>query len=127
MKRSTVKNYLLEFPYFISLFTFNFYLMLSTPILIDMGKYFNVPPENMNLVTSLVLIGQVMGTIAFLFLNRKFNVINVVIWAYLILIPVLTGLILAKSLFLFYAFYFSSGFLIGIILMNANIGMIEGK
>jgi fucose permease len=117
----------MEFPYFISLFTFNFYLMLASPILIDISNYFKVLPENMNLITSLTLIGQVIGTIAFIFLNRKFNVINVVMGSYIILIPILIGLILTTSLFLFYFLYFSSGFLIGIILMDANIGMIEGK
>jgi len=127
LKRSTIKNYLIESPYFISLFTFNFYLMLASPILIDISNYFKVSPENMNLITSLVLIGQVIGTIAFIFLKRKFNVVNVVIGSYLILIPILIGLIMTTSLFLFYFLYFSSGFLIGIVLMDANIGMIEGK
>jgi fucose permease len=127
LNRSTIKNYLTQSPYFISLFTFNFHIMLSSPILIDISNYFNVSPEDMNLITSLILIGQVTGTIAFIFLNRKFNVINVVIWAYIILIPVLTGLILTTSLSIFYSLYFFSGFLIGVILMDANIGMIEGK
>jgi len=127
LNRSTIKNYLSESPYFISLFTFNFYIMLASPILIDISNYFNISPENMNLITSLMLIGQVIGTIAFIFLNRKFNIINVVTWSYLLLIPVFIGLILTTYLFLFFFLYFSSGFLVGIILMDANIGLIEGK
>lgn len=117
----------MEFPNFITLFTVNFYVMLASPILLDMSTYFNVSPGSMNLITSLILIGQVIGTLAFIFLSRKFNVINTVIWAYILLIPVLTGLILVKSLIFFYVLYFISGLLIGIILMNANTSMMEGE
>jgi MFS transporter, FHS family, glucose/mannose:H+ symporter len=127
LKSSTIKNYLLESPYFISLFTFNFYLMLASPILIDMSDYFKVSPENMNLITSLALLGQVIGTVAFIFLERKFNVVSVVTGSFLLLIPVLIGLILTTSLSIFYSLYFFSGFLAGIILMDANIGLIEGR
>jgi MFS transporter, FHS family, glucose/mannose:H+ symporter len=109
------------------MFTFNFFMMLASPILIDIGAYFNVPPENINLITSLILIGQVIGTITFIFLNRKFNIINVVIFSYIVLIPVLAGLIITTSLFIFYLLYFSSGFLAGIILMDANISILEGE
>ncbi|MFO7928669.1 MAG: MFS transporter [Candidatus Humimicrobiaceae bacterium] len=126
LKRNNFKNYLMEFPNYISLFIFSFYMMLASPILLDISNYFNVSPENMNFIITFFLIGEAAGMLALIFLNRKFSSINVVIWVYILLIPVLIGLILATSLIFFYVLYFISGFLLGIIFMNANISMLEG-
>jgi MFS transporter, FHS family, glucose/mannose:H+ symporter len=116
----------MEFPNYISLFIFSFYMMLASPILLDIGIYFNVSPENMNLIITFFMIGEVSGMLALIFLNRKFSSTNIIIWIYILLIPVLIGLILAISLILFYVLYFISGFLLGIIFMNANTSMLEG-
>ena len=73
------------------------------------------------------MIGEVAGILALIFLNRKFSSTNVVILSYILLIPTLTGLILATSLIFFYVLYFISGFLLGIIFINANTSMLEGE
>lgn len=127
MKRSNLKDYLMEFPNYISLFIYSFFWMFSGPILLDISTYFNVSPENMNLIITFFMIGEVSGILALIFLNRKFSSINVVIWIYVLLIPTLTGLILATSLIFFYVLYFISGFILGIIFINANTSMLEGE
>ncbi len=126
-KRTHLKNYLMEFPNYISLFIYSFFMMLTSPILLDISTYFDISPESMNLIITFFLIGAVSGIIALLFLNRKFNSTKVIIWTYVLLIPTLTGLILATSLIFFYILYFISGFLLGIIFMNANTSILEGK
>lgn len=117
----------MEFPNYLSLFLFSFFMMLGSPILLDISRYFNVSPENMNLIITFFMFGEVIGIITLIFLNRKFNRKNVVIWTYILIISTLTGLILATSLLVFYVLYFVSGFLFGIIFMDANLSMLEGK
>lgn len=117
----------MEFPNYLSLFLFSFYMMLASPILMDISKYFNVSPEKINLIITFFLIGEVTGILALIFLNRKFNRNNVIIWSYILIIFTLTGLTLATSLIFFYVLYFVSGCLFGIIFMNANLSMLEGK
>ena len=127
MKNNNIKNYLLEFPNYLSLFLFSFYMMLTSPILLDISKYFKVSPENMNLVVTFFMMGEVVGILSLLFLNRIFNKKKVIIWTYILIIPTLIGLILLTSLVFFYALYFISGCLFGIIFINANTSMLEGR
>lgn len=122
-----IKNYLMEFPNFISIFIYSFFMMLASPILIDISIYFNVSPENMNLITTFFLIGIVTGMLALIFLNRKFKSINIVISAYILLIPILVGLVFVASLFIFYVLYFFSGFILGIIFVSANTSLLESE
>lgn len=127
MKNNNLINYLLEFPNFLSLFLFSFFMMLASPILLDISKYFNVTPENMNLIITFFMMGQVLGLIALIFLNKKFKSSKIIISTFILLILTLAGLSLMVSLVFFYALYFVAGFLFGIIFMNANISMLEGR
>jgi len=117
----------MEFPNYLSLFLFSFYMMLASPILLDISKYFNVSPEKINLIITFLMIGEVTGILALIFLNRKFNKSNIIIWTYILIIFTLTGLTLVTSLIFFYVLYFVSGCLFGIIFMNANLSMLKGK
>jgi fucose permease len=127
LKKNNLKNYLLEFPNFLSLFLFAFFMTLASPILVDMGKFFNVLPENMNLIVTFFMIGELAGILTLIFLIRRFNGRKVIIWSYAALIPVLVGVFLAESLILFYLLYFITGCLLGAIFMDANLDMLEGK
>lgn len=127
MKRSNLFNYLLEFPNFLSLFLFSFFMMLASPILLDISKSFGVSPEKMNLIITFFMIGEVVGFLILIFLSRKYNRSSILILTYIIIIPALVGLILVTNLFFFYILYFVTGCLLGIIFMNANLSMLEGK
>ncbi len=127
MKNNNLVNYLLEFPNFLSLFLLSFFMMLASPILLDISKHFNVTAESMNLVITFFMMGEVLGIIALIFLNKKFNRSKIMIATYALLIPSLAGLSLAASLIFFYILYFISGFFLGIIFINANTSMLEGK
>jgi MFS transporter, FHS family, glucose/mannose:H+ symporter len=126
LANSSFKNYLNEFPNYLSLFLMSFFMMLASPILLDIGKTFKVSPENMNLIITFFMAGEIIGILALMFLIRKFNKVNVNIWAYAAFIPTLIGLFLTTSLIFFYILYFISGCLFGIIFMNANLSMLEG-
>ncbi|HAJ95768.1 MAG TPA: hypothetical protein DCP02_06000, partial [Actinobacteria bacterium] len=117
----------MEFPNYLSLFLFSFFMMLISPILLDISKYFDVSPEKINLIITFFIIGQGTGILALMFLNKKFNKHNIIIWTHILIIITLTGLTLATSLIFFHILYFFSGCLFGIIFMNANLSMLEGR
>ncbi|MEE8324490.1 MAG: MFS transporter [Candidatus Humimicrobiaceae bacterium] len=117
----------MEFPNYLSLFLFSFFMMLSSPILLDISKNFNVAPERMNFIITFFMFGELIGMLTLIFLSRRFNRSNIVIWVYILFIPILAGLFFVKSLIPFYILYFISGCFLGIIFMNANLSMLEGK
>jgi FHS family glucose/mannose:H+ symporter-like MFS transporter len=73
------------------------------------------------------MFGELIGMLTLIFLSRRFNRSNIVIWVYILFIPILAGLFFVKSLIPFYILYFISGCFLGIIFMNANLSMLEGK
>jgi len=52
VKNNNFINYLLEFPNFLALFIFSFFMVLASPILINISEYFSVTPESMNIITT---------------------------------------------------------------------------
>ena len=50
-------------------------MMLASPILLDISKYFNVSPEKINLIITFLMIGEVTGILALIFLNRNTYII----------------------------------------------------
>lgn len=127
MKDNNLTSYVLEFPNFLSMFLFSFFMMLASPILMDISSYFNVSPENMNLIITFFMMGEVIGIIALISLNKKFRNSKVIIATYVLLTPVLIGLSLVTSLIFFYILYLCAGILLGILFMNSNTSMLEGK
>ena len=127
MKKSIFLDYLFEFPNFLSLFIFNFLFMATSPILLDISNYFNVPPGNMNLIITIFMGGVVIGILTSIFFNRKFKKIQIILVAYFMTIPILVGLSLTKILVVFHVLYSILGYLFGLIWVSANSNMMEGK
>lgn len=102
-------------------------MMSLSPVLLDVSEFFNITPEKMNLVMTFFLIGECIGIIALIYLNRKFEKRNLIIWSYIAIIPIMLALMLATSITLFYILYFLAGCFFGVIFLNANLSMLEGK
>jgi FHS family glucose/mannose:H+ symporter-like MFS transporter len=117
----------MEFPNYLSLFLFSFFMMSASPILLDISKYFGVSPEKMNLIITYFMLGEAVGFLILIFLSRKYNRKIIVLWAYILIIPILIGLTLVTHLALFNILYFFAGCILGIIFMNANLSMLEGE
>ncbi len=45
----------MEIPNLLSLFIFAFFMMITSPILLDISDFFKVEPENMNLIITFSL------------------------------------------------------------------------
>ena len=114
IKNPLILDYLIEIPNFLSMFIFAFFMMMTSPILVDIGVFFKVSPENINLIITFYTIGVIMGLITTIFLNRKFKKNHIIIVAYLITIPILVTLGLIKNLIIFNILYFIVGYFIGL-------------
>jgi MFS transporter, FHS family, glucose/mannose:H+ symporter len=127
MKNSFFIDYLMEIPNFLSLFIFAFFMMMTSPILLDISDFFKVKPENMNLIITFLNIGVIIGLITSIFLNRKFSKNHIIIIAYLTAVPILVILGLTKSLIIFNILYFVLGYFFGLAWINANSNLVESR
>ena len=127
MKNSPFLDYAIEVPNFLSMFTFAFFMVMTSPILLDIGNFFKVSPENINLIITFFTIGVIIGLITSIFLNRKFKKIHVTLVAYLMAMPILVILGLTKNLIIFNILYFIVGYFFGLIWVNANSNLVESR
>ena len=127
MRNKFLFAYVLEIPNFLSLFIFAFFMMAVSPVLIDISRTLKVSPESMNLIITYFMIGVAGGVVANIFFTRWFKNKHIMIFCYILLIPVMLGLIIAGSITTFYILYFLSGFLVGIIWIHANTNMVQGS
>jgi len=127
MKSSLFLDYLMEIPNFFSLFIFAFFMMITSPILLDISDFFKVSPENMNLIITYFTIGVIIGLLTSILLNRKFSKNHIILIAYLMAIPILIILGLTKNLIIFNILYFILGYFFGLIWINANANLVESR
>ncbi len=126
MRNKLLFAYVLEIPNFLSLFIFAFFMMAASPILIDIGRTIGESPEDMNLIITFFMIGITAGVVSNVFFALKLKIKHIILGCNILLIPAMVGLIFASSLAAFYVLYFISGYLVGIIWINANNNMVQG-
>ena len=126
MRNKLLFAYVLEIPNFLSLFIFAFFMMAASPILIDIGRSIGESPENMNLIITFFMMGITAGVVSNVFFSLKLKKKHIILGCNIMLIPAMVGLIFASSLAAFYVLYFISGYLVGIIWINANNNMVQG-
>ena len=127
MRNKFLFAYILEIPNFLSLFIFAFFMMAASPVLIEISKTLKVSPESMNLIITYFMIGVAAGVISNIFLTRWFKNKHIMIFCYILLIPIMVGLSIAGSITTFYVLYLLSGFMVGIIWIHANTNMVQGS
>ena len=115
MKSSLFLDYLIEIPNFLSMFIFAFFMMMTSPILLDIGDFFKVGPENINLIITFFTIGVIIGLITLIFLNRKFQKNHIILVAYFMAVPILVILGLTRNLIIFNILYFILGYFFGLV------------
>jgi MFS family permease len=125
LKKNTAINYFFELPNFLSLFIGSFFISFVSPILIEIGNSFGSTVENVMLITSYYMIGSLFGMILSPFLNRKLKRIYIFIISYITLLPCITILSFIDNIIVFYCIYFFTGFIFGVIGIQANTNMAE--
>ncbi len=125
--KNIVLGYILEFPNYLSIFISSFLLMSSSPILIEMSNFFKTNPGNLSLIFAFCPIGLLIGQLTSVFYSIKFKKINVIVASYSLLIIVVLTLFFVKSLIIFYISYFITGYIIGVITIQANELLLMSK
>ncbi len=124
---SELKGYLIESPNYLSNLLFATYFLLASPILLDISRDTGLDPGNLSLIFTLYTIGGITGQLTSVFYSRKFRRVNIIIFCFIILIPITAILFFTYSLIMFYVLYFLAGYLLGIVWIQANANVFESK
>ncbi|MFO7929602.1 MAG: MFS transporter [Candidatus Humimicrobiaceae bacterium] len=122
---SEVKQYLLEFPNFLSIFLFALFFLLASPILLDISKDTGLEAGNLSLIFTLYTVGGITGQLTSVFYSRTFKRLNIILAGYFILLPITTALYFTQTLIIFYILYFLAGYILGLIWIQVNINIFE--
>jgi MFS transporter, FHS family, glucose/mannose:H+ symporter len=119
--------YLKEIPNFMSIFLYPIFLISISPILLDISKELNIDIKKLNIVISFIIIGNIAGQLTSPFFNAKFSRFKIIIFSYIMLIPVTVSLFFVSELFMFYAVYLLLGYFLGTIWIQSNGFLLESE
>ncbi len=122
---SEVKQYLLEFPNFLSIFLFALFFLLASPILLDISKDTGLEAGNLSLIFTLYTVGGITGQLTSVFYSRTFKRLNIILAGYFMLLPVTMALYFTQTLIIFYILYFIAGYILGLIWIQVNTNIFE--
>jgi MFS family permease len=125
--KDSFKDYLLEFPNYLSIFIFPLYFLTLSPILLDISRSTGIEAGDLNLVFTFFTIGSVMGQLTSILYNKKFKSLVIIIAGFIILIPVTMILSLTGELYAFYILYLISGYILGVIWLQANQNILRSR
>jgi MFS transporter, FHS family, glucose/mannose:H+ symporter len=126
-KREIFVAYLLETPNFLSIFIFPIFLISTSPILLDISKELNISLINISFIFSFLIIGDIAGELTSFLYNIKFRKFAIILVSYFVLIPITVSFIFVTKLYLFYILYFISGYILGVVWIQANSFLLESR
>ena len=126
-QRDSFKDYLLEIPNYLSIFIFPLFFLTLSPILLDISVSTGIKAGDFNLVFTFFTIGSVVGQLTSILYNRRFNSLTVLVAGFIILIPVTLILSRISSLYAFYILYFISGYILGVVWLQANNNIMRSR
>ncbi|MCL4385695.1 MAG: MFS transporter [Cyanobacteria bacterium] len=126
-RKQTLLAYLLETPNFLSIFLYPVFLISISPVLLDISNELHINLDSLNLIISFLIIGNIIGQLTSAFLNIKIRRFFIIIASYILLIPITLLLIFITRLYLFYILYFISGYILGVIWIQANGFLLESN
>ncbi len=126
-KKDSIKDYLLEIPYFFSQFVFVLFYLSISPILLDISLSINVSPKDLILIFTFFSIGGAIGQLTSILYSRTFRKLHIVLFAYALLFIVTIILGLSSFLIVFNILYFISGYLLGVIWIQSYKYIFSSK
>lgn len=127
LKKEVLLAYFLEIPNFLSIFIYPIFLISTSPILLDISKSLGINVNNLSFIFTFSIIGNIIGQLTSILYNFRFRKYIVILTGYILLIPIIAFLIFVKYLYLFYIIYFLSGYIFGVIWIQANAFLLESK
>ena len=125
MGKKIFLTYLQEIPNFLSIFLYPIFLISISPILLDISNELNINLGSLNLIISFLIIGVIIGQLTSSLFNLKFRRFVIITALYILLIPITLSMIFITQLYLFYILYFISGYILGVIWIQANGFLLE--
>ena len=126
-EKDSFKDYLTEFPNYLSIFIFPLYFLTLSPILLDISRSTGINTGDLSLIFTFFTIGSVMGQLTSILYNKKFKSLTIIITGFIILIPITIILSLTRELYAFYILYLFSGYILGVIWLQANQNIIRSR
>jgi predicted MFS family arabinose efflux permease len=120
-------DYLAEIPNFLTAFIYSIFFNLASPILIEISRTTGIVTSDLGFIFTYFTIGAALGMLTSVFYNRRFKKIHVILAGYIILIPLTVIIGFNTNLILFWILYFFSGYLFGVIWMQANQFVLVSK
>jgi len=125
LEKKIFLTYLQEIPNFLSIFLYPIFLISISPILLDISNELNINLGSLNLIISFLIIGVIIGQLTSSLFNLKFRRFVIITALYILLIPITLSIIFITQLYLFYILYFISGYILGVIWIQANGFLLE--
>src|SRR5450830_381891 len=120
-------DYLAEAPNFLTVFIFSIFFNITRPILIEISNSTGITAANLSLVFTFFTVGAVIGQMTSIFFNRRFKKIYIVLAGFIIQIPLTVILSFNSNLAFFYILYVISGYILGVIWLQANQYVLESN
>ena len=127
LEKERLADYSAEIPNFLSVLIFSIFFNIASPILIEISKSTNILTANLGFIFTTYTIGAAFGMLTSVFYNRRFKKIQVIIAGYIILIPLAVVIGFSSSKYLFWGLYLLSGYVLGVIWMQANQFILASK
>jgi MFS family permease len=120
-------DYLAEIPNFLTVFIFSIFFNVASPILIEISKNTGILITDLGFIFTSFTIGAALGMFTSVFYNRRFKKIQVILAGYIVLIPLAVIIGFTKNLVLFWILYFFTGYIFGVLWMQANQFILVSK
>jgi MFS family permease len=127
LEKDRFTDYLAEIPNFLTVFIFSIFFNIASPILIEISKSTGFLVASLGFIFTSFTIGAALGQLTSVFYNRRFKKIHVILSGYIILILLSASIGFSKNLVLFWVLYFFSGYIFGVIWMQANQFILASK
>jgi len=125
--KDSFRDYLLEFPNYLSMFIFPLYFLTLSPILLDISRSTGIETGDLNLIFTFFTIGSVIGQLTSVLYNKRFSSLVTIVAGFIILIPVTIILSLTYKLYAFYILYLICGYILGVIWLQANQNILRSR
>ncbi len=125
--KNSMKQYIQQSPNFLAIFIFAVFMLAPTSILIEISGSIPASPQDIGFVLTSFALGGIAGRLTAFLYNTRFGNRTIMLAAFLILGVLNTFLFLANALFTLLAVYALSGYVLGIVYIQANTNLMESK
>ena len=125
--RPGLKQYLKQLPNFLTIFLFAIFMLVPTSILLEISKSFKTSPQEINYVFTFFNIGGIAGRLTAFLYNTRLSTLTIMIYSYTLLGVMDLVLVFSNSIIVLYLVYALSGYLIGVVYLQANKNLMESN